>query len=263
MKQLLILSLFLVLYSCFLPCVYASGKDTEVLSEVIADYKDKAIVRSSFFNESEEDELEKDTVSTISIEENLQKRLENLNVAEHNPSQMFILRYSQSALNDITFLELTDKLLRLLPSEQEKMFILDLSYNGLTVESTSSLQKWLDHKSIAYVSIDGNPSIAKRNIQHLCLGLTTFIEGDATTKKEKIREYFSKITFLPKYYINTAKRRVQIYRQLEEKGYLPEDWARTHLTYYKIVENASALDLQDDDCFSDPIDESAQADELE
>jgi hypothetical protein len=244
--------------------IFAADVEKEISSEILDDYNGIPIIEACVFNRDEE-EVDIVSVSTMSIEERFRKKLGALDLA-NDLGKKFVLRYSTSALSDITFHELTEKLLVLLPTTEEgkKRFILNLSYNGLTDAISADLQRWVDHNAIAYVSINGNPNISKRNIKKICSSIAKLScsDGDLEAKKGAVRKALSKVVFLPFYYITTAKRRVRIYKELEDKQYLPRDWDLIQKEYYRVIENASDFNFPEED-FRDPLDEAASADELD
>lgn len=230
----------------------------EEVPEFLGDYSDKVIVRHVVLSESGDDE-EGDTVSTFSVSENLKKRLEET-VADEASSKIYVLQYRTSGLNDMTFQELTEHVLPLLPEGGPMRFILDISGNGVTAESIVSLQQWLEKTSVFWVNIDNNSGISKRHVKSLCSAFLDILGGELDGKKGAIRTYMAKLVFLPRYYISKAKRLVKVYRDLEDKGYLPADWDVRQKRFYKIMEGDAVEDLSLEGY--SPSDEEADASDL-
>lgn len=232
-----------------LPCFSALSLHASAdipLSEVFNDYSDKMIVRDAIFadiqEQQEEDSTNEDTVSCASVVDEFEQKLEAL---KSSTTPQHILSYNLTALNDITFQELTEKLLPLLP-ERRSCLIIDLSNNGLTTRSLPWILRLLDHISITWINIEGNPSLDKRRIADVCrkiVELTNDKTADHAEQKNKVQTYLRKIIFLPKYYVKTAKNRVKMYNQLAEKGYLPESWDDSHRQFYSTISNSPTFKL--------------------
>jgi len=207
-------------------------------SEVLENFPNKVIVGDAV---SDGDEFsDTGSISSASVYNDLREKIEGISFAE-STGKSYILDYSFTALIDITFKELTDRLVPLLPLTAVGCFVVDLSYNGLTIDSVRSLKKWLEHPAVEYINIDGNPRISKRYIKGVCHALR---EGGLSA--EDVQKLLAKVVFLPGCYIYTANKRVKVYKNLCKEGVLPEDWASIHLEYYRLVSNQSNLSLSTD-----------------
>jgi hypothetical protein len=240
-------------------CIYgAPTSAAQHLSEEIEGCPpDKSVMIDSMFEDVSSDD--DDAISVTSLSEFVRGQIEKIDLSKN--TLKYILNYSSQAINDITFKEITEKLIPLLP-ESEGRIIIDFSFNGLTLESLPFIKQWLDKPAVAYVNLNGNSSLAKRGIKDVCSTLYAALEGTPAEKKERIRQYLSKLIYLPDYYLTTAKRRVKLYNELQAKDYLPGDWDARHRDFYKIVKNLEEF-VPTEEEYRDAKDESANSSDLE
>ena len=156
-----------------------------------------------------------------------------------------LLNFHCTALNDISFDELTDRVMKNPSFHKYKYIILDISDNSITLRSTSALAQWLAHPNILYVNIYGNTHCALKNMRDLCLSLHNHFFRNSTCIKQEIINYTKKIIFLSKSYIWKAKNKVKVYQKLVKDGLLDSDWDNKHKNYYRIVEKKADLSFEE------------------
>ena len=156
-----------------------------------------------------------------------------------------LLNFHCTALNDISFSELTDHIMQGTSLNSHNYIILDISDNNITLRSTSALARWLSNPKVLYVNICGNTHCALKNIKNLCLSLHKHFFGNSLCVKKEIVDYTKKIIFLSKSYIWQAKNKVKTYQKLTEDGLLRSDWDNKHKNYYRIVENKADLSFEE------------------
>lgn len=148
---------------------------------------------------------------------------------ETNRKKVHILSLSSTLLDDKAFAEITEQLLPVV-SFKDHNGILDLSLNSLTPASSLQFIRWIDEGQVRFINLHGNPKCHMRYIGNLCKTLKRNKNDDM----EEVKRLMSHIIFLPSYYIYQASKKVKIYRQLYELGYLPRNWPELHKQFYTV-----------------------------
>lgn len=197
--------------------------------------------QKAFLAEVEEEKGDVDGISPASSylsDDDLPARLRDVTIDRgESPKKLHVLSFSKTAMDDEAFGEVTEKLVSKI-SFEDAGSVLDLSFNSLTPLSASHFWRWIDEAHVQFIKIYGNPKCSMRYVIDLCKAFKKLASGDESAKKEEVRRLMGHIAFLPEYYIYQAKTRVKIYRQLQETGYLPENWDKIQkATYIALVQN--------------------------
>ena len=210
--------------------LFNNGCSSAVAVDV--DFSDRTIVSISQKTSLLEDVEEEGVVSSLSTADDLTESLSEVSQDEECGKRIHMLSLSKTAMDDAAFAEVTDRFVGKVHFEDDDG-ILDLSFNGLTPLSTPHLMRWINEAGVKFVNVHGNPNCSMRYVGDLCkFLLKTSPQMDEATRKRDVQKSMSHIVFLPKHYIYQAKTRVKIYRQLQEKGYLPDNWDGLQRDFY-------------------------------
>lgn len=116
---------------------------------------------------------------------------------------------------------------------KHRLEILDLSHNEIDEACLEEISAILNFPRLLYFNITGNP-ISLKNIKKV-------VEPLVASGVEL--PVIGKLIFMEKTYIWHAKNRVKVYNELKESGKLPKDWAKRHVSYYKLQGDVSDISL--------------------
>ncbi|MDP2193347.1 MAG: hypothetical protein Q8K36_02335, partial [Alphaproteobacteria bacterium] len=202
------------------------------------EYHDKQIVTNALKTlkplDSDDDVLSSDTAS------------ENILA---NMTEYTYIKLESLGISDRVLLELSNELLKKIDEESIKSVVINLAGNNVTSDGIHILMKLLSHEKVKFFNIVDNYEISGKNIKIVCSTFYSILssspeyreQGDEKIK-ERIRLLTQKLIFIRKDYINTSSRRVMIYKDLVEKGYLDTNWAQIHKDYYQEM-----LSIKEDD----------------
>jgi hypothetical protein len=199
------------------------------LTEIIdVDLSHRIIVTADQKTSIQED-ADAEDASSYASSDDLSKKLEEqiINSTGAPKKKIHTLSLAKTAMNDAAFAEVTDRLVPAVSFENHDS-ILDLSFNGLTSRSVLQIIRWIDEAHVRFINLHGNPQCSMKYVVSLCHALKVSMQGN----EREVQRLMGHIIFLPKYYIYQAKTRVKVYRQLQENGYLPDNWAEIQKEYY-------------------------------
>lgn len=172
---------------------------------------------------------EYDSSSDITVDELIEKMSLKIKDMSEEKFNVFILDLSFCNIDDVTFCELTDKILPRFKNTKNKTLILDIRFNRLTLKSVDSLKKWT--KIMKYIDINGNIDICKTYIVDICFEICY------TMLKYELREFINKLIFVPLNYVHHAFNNVSAYNIVVKHNWLASDWNVNHLKYYRCITN--------------------------
>jgi len=155
------------------------------------------------------------------------------------------LVFESLGISDKVLSALSETILRRLEDDGVQSVVVNLKDNIITTNSVDVLIKLLENKKIKFINIVDNYKISRKNMRDICSSFYSIFSEHHDFKgksddiiKEHIRKLTAKLIFIRKEYIGSASRRVLVYKDLVDKGYLEKNWAEIHKNYYRSMVNA-------------------------